>query len=444
MVDSKELFYGRDIIPRLKWTFDKDGMLKSFDNINNDGIDIKEVENTVTIGEERTGSSRSQLIDNTIIIKNILNLFKAEKYTIDDIESIITNFSIHCSENDKVYDFNVIYYPHKKIICDYADKSKVLAKDVELKDYYKEVNKLCEEFLKTKGVSFNQVTFKTTDFQTYIDTLNERMSYKEVLKMIEKKYEIVSKEKISEKTQITNFSQIKKDKDMGKKFVYTLKVSYRDPDNYYRWNTLSESTNPNSVETIGIFEDEDEARLAFKKFLEDYTGDDYAEVTLDKSDNIYDEFEEYKKSKIEEKGTFNGIEEDFEDKIAGELLYEDVVFDVAEPKSESEEIDENTIIIAWEWVRYIGYARKFKSINTAGELGIKTRYDLNTGNQDRVGRELLGDFSKETTKEELLKDISDWKWTNPDFMEECVSDFYSSHNFSISDFSDEDTLTYYF
>lgn len=216
LVDSKELFYDNETIPGLKWTFDKDGMLKSFDNINNDGIDIKEVENTVTIGEERTGSSRSQLIDNTIIIKNILNLFKAEKYTIDDIESVITNFSIYCSENDKVYDFNVIYYPHKKIICDYADKSKVLAKDVEIKDYYKEVNKLCEEFLKTKGVSFNQVAFKTTDFQTYIDTLNERMSYKEVLEMIEKKYEIVSKEKISEKTQITNFSQNKKDKDMEK------------------------------------------------------------------------------------------------------------------------------------------------------------------------------------------------------------------------------------
>lgn len=103
-------------------------------------------------------------------------------------------------------------------------------------------------------------------------------------------------------------------------------------------------------------------------------------------------------------------------------IFEGTGFDILESKQLSPDYKsiEGSIIVVWEWNRYVGYARNFKSL----EIGTynETEEDLITGNEDYTFgtcKSLL--ISSEETKNKTdseLREIlenelfgKDWKWT---------------------------------
>jgi len=204
--------------------------------------------------------------------------------------------------------------------------------------------------------------------------------------------------------------------------VWTLCKTEWDSDDWYNWSVCNKSMNPTSFESVGVFASKEEALKAFDEFT-DYDDTNYTtELTLWESQEQYrDELEEYLTDK--------GIEwEDVDEKILSDYvcsvsdsLYNDIENKFIEQKTES--LNDDDIIIAWEWQRYVGYCRKFIGIFRAKEKGFTNEIDLATGNEECVFRENLSVLltSKNVeglTDQELFQRIMEelgngtWKWNN--------------------------------
>ena len=108
-------------------------------------------------------------------------------------------------------------------------------------------------------------------------------------------------------------------------------------------------------------------------------------------------------------------------KEAEEVEFDDIEFDEHVKTEEGKNI-EGSIIIKWQWNKYVGYSRNFVDVGIAGQYpyhNILREIDLITGDEDRVFRT---NYSILATKEELEEhgtDIllrkmieGDWKWNN--------------------------------
>lgn len=318
----------------------------------------------------------------------------------------------------------------------YIDGMLMIAfKDGEESNGYKSVKKHEYEQGDVNGVAYETQAVDNSDGVALVDLYAEVDDYVEFSKALFEKWGILDDvadfqfEPIEkgEEEEISDSKKIKDNMESVNK-LYSINVSYWDDDHWYDWTVLNESVNPNYSEIEGIYIDEQSAMKAFDDFVAKYNDDEFvADVTLYESTDMSDEWNdlvEYFKSideSIDEHIENGLLDKNYYDELDGSyLLYNDLKSETIEPKHHNDDINEDAIIIEWEWQKYVGYARKFKRIGRAWEFGIKTKFDLTTGNSERVFRSNLSDFPSDITSEELLDEVSDWKWTNQGQLERDV------------------------
>lgn len=204
--------------------------------------------------------------------------------------------------------------------------------------------------------------------------------------------------------------------------VYSIFYSFRDYDNAYKWNVLNESVNPTENGIIGAFFDKGKAQRMFDSINTNEFEEGEIEITLYESED-FDLHEFFKENGLvisdctDKKGQIKdyvlSLISDFTNLHYSNLNYKVIEY--------GEEINPNAIIIEWEWVRHVGYARQLNNINYAYELGIETESDLITGNSDvtfRPNMSVLIDDASKYSPEELADVIwdelnsHDWRWNN--------------------------------
>jgi len=96
------------------------------------------------------------------------------------------------------------------------------------------------------------------------------------------------------------------------------------------------------------------------------------------------------------------------------------------------DIDPNTVIVEWRWVKYPGYSRELIGLHTARELGFKKERDLITGHEESTGGYCYSILTEELSEDSIHFELSctSWKWSYFQDVdcEELVRNFLNKHN----------------
>lgn len=227
------------------------------------------------------------------------------------------------------------------------------------------------------------------------------------------------------------------------KQLFALRLAIWDMATYIGFRDYNESSNPGYCECI-LFATEDEAKeYAAKLYSDDsiYNDATLHQMQMDDKDILdisgfesIGDFEDAMKAGLypPEKRYWWGIKKPYgyDERVAiakhivenGEELYE-----VDCPNYDIDKSIEGSIVVVWQWHRYVGYARKFVELRYAydGETEANlTKDDTVCGNKIDIIMTKEEVESCEDLESELTdKLIADWKWTNTGDVERAIDDF---------------------
>ncbi len=231
------------------------------------------------------------------------------------------------------------------------------------------------------------------------------------------------------------------------KQLFALRLAIWNMATFIGWRDYNESSSPSSCEFL-LFKSEDEAKEYASKLY--FDSDIYNDVTLHTMSLTDKEIVEL--SGLESIGDFEDAMKaglyppeksswwsdtkpyGYDERVAiakhivenGEELYE-----VDCPNYDIDKSIEGSIIVIWEWHRYVGYARNFVELRYAydGETeALLTKEDSTSGNKvdivlTKEEAENCEDLENELIDRLLADDA--WKWTRESAVNRGIDDFIS-------------------